>query len=309
MDVILNLRQLKAFQEVMLTGSVTKAAQNIGRTQPAISSLISSLEATIGYDLFERRAGRLHPVPEAHFLLEKTNAILKQVDMLTQTMQSVGSLKTGHLNISCMPVFSDKLMSGLISRFVLDRDKVTISLVTEASDDVYNSLASQQFEVGLAEIRPDSSLVNVDEIKMECVCAVASTDPLAKKAFITPADLDGRPMASFVQHHFVRQKVQQVFKAQGYHFNVRFEVQNSSSQYVFIENEQACAIMSPISAHNYVSTYQANSKISFIPFQPEIPYIIAIISPAHKPLSRLAQAFCELLKEEIETIIMINKEA
>jgi DNA-binding transcriptional LysR family regulator len=30
----MNLRQLRAFQEVMLTGSMTEAARNMGRTQP-----------------------------------------------------------------------------------------------------------------------------------------------------------------------------------------------------------------------------------------------------------------------------------
>ncbi len=53
----MNLRQLQAFKEVMLTGSVTEAARNIGRTQPAISTLIAGLESSVGYDLFERRGG------------------------------------------------------------------------------------------------------------------------------------------------------------------------------------------------------------------------------------------------------------
>ncbi len=61
----MNLRQIQAFQEVMLTGSVTEAARNMRRTQPAISSLIAGLEKSVGYKLFERRRGRLHPVPEA----------------------------------------------------------------------------------------------------------------------------------------------------------------------------------------------------------------------------------------------------
>ena len=48
----MNLRQLEAFQEVMLTGSVSEAARNIGRTQPAVSTMISGLEQTVGYELF-----------------------------------------------------------------------------------------------------------------------------------------------------------------------------------------------------------------------------------------------------------------
>lgn len=298
----MNFRQLKAFQEVMLTGSVTKAARNIGRTQPAISSLITGLESSIGYDLFERRAGRLHPAPEAYFLLEEAGSILKRINTLNNTMQSIGALESGQLRISCLPVFSDRLMPELISRFVKDRDDVTVSLVSERSNEVYNSLASQKFEIGLAEVAPDSPLVKTDVVTLECVCAVSSDDPLAHKAVITPADLDGRAMTSYVPQHFVRQQLNKVFRDAGCRFNVRFDIQNAASQYVFIEEGQACAIMSPVSARNYLSMYGRAGKISFVRFSPAIPYQIAIIKPAHRSLSRLAQAFSELLKNEIQTV-------
>ena len=37
----MNLKQLRAFREVMLTGSISEAARNLYRTQPAISSAIA----------------------------------------------------------------------------------------------------------------------------------------------------------------------------------------------------------------------------------------------------------------------------
>ncbi len=74
----MDLRKLEAFREVMLTGSVTEAARNMGRTQPAVSNLIAGLENCVGYKLFERRGGRLHPVPEAHFLLAEAAPSLKK---------------------------------------------------------------------------------------------------------------------------------------------------------------------------------------------------------------------------------------
>lgn len=298
----MDLRQLKAFQEVMLTGSVSKAARNIGRTQPAISSLISRLENSIGYDLFERRAGRLHPVPEAYFMLEKANQILKQVSTLNQTMQSAGTLEAGHLRISCLPVFADRLMPELLSKFVKNRESVTISLVSERSNEVYNSLASQKFEIGLAEVAPDSPLVETTEIALECVCAVPANDPLASQILITPSDLDGRAMASFVPQHFVRQRLNEMFQKAGCEFNLRFEIENATSQYVFVEEGQACAIMSPISARNYMSANTGKCKIAFRWFSPRLMYSIAILKPAHQPLSRLAKSFSELLLDEIQNV-------
>jgi DNA-binding transcriptional LysR family regulator len=299
----MNLRQLQAFKEVMLTGSVTEAARNIGRTQPAISSLIAGLENSVGYKLFERRGGRLHPVPEAHFLLLEARAILEQLGNLHETMQGVGNLEAGHLNIACLPVFAESLMPRLISRFVKSRKDVSVSLVSHASERVYERLASQQFDLGFAEMIDVSPLVESDEVIMTCICAVAKSDPLAKKPVITPADLDGKAMASFLPHHFIRRKLQEIFESRGLEMFVRFEMQNAASQFAFIEDGLACAIMSPLSAQNYKLTRHNNECIVFIPFLPEVIYRIAILTPAHKPISQLARTFASLLKKEVENII------
>jgi len=299
----MKLRQLRAFREVMLTGSVTVAANNLGRTQPAISALIAGLEDTVGYKLFDRRGGRLHPVPEAHFLLTEARAILDRMGILLNTMQGVGALEAGHIRIACMPVHAEKLVPNLISRFVKTRHDVTASLVSQNSERVYELLASQRFDLGFAEVTMDSPLVDADEMAMDCLCAVPVDDPLARQSVITPADLDGRAMVSFLPQHFIRRRLHEIFDAEGRTLHIRFEVQNAASQYVFVEEGLAFGVMSPLSAQNYRLTRRDGDRIAFIPFQPAVFYRVAILTPARKPLSRLALAFAELLKEEVGAIV------
>ena len=299
----MNLRQLRAFQEVMLTGSMTEAARNLGRTQPAISALIAGLEGIIGYPLFERRGGRLHPVPEAHYLLSEARFVLDRLGSVRETLQGVGALDAGHLRIACMPVYAETLLPRLIAHFVKSREQVSVSLVSQSSERVYELLASQRFDLGFAEVATESPLVAAEEMTMECLCAVASADPLAKYKVITAADLDGRPMASYLPQHFIRRRLQEIFEAQGRELLVRFEMQNAASQYVFVEDRLACAIMSPLSARAYRLTRPGRGRITFLPFRPQVLYRIAILTPAHKPLSRLARAFADLLTSEAQSIV------
>ena len=301
----MNLLQLQAFQEVMLTGSVTSAAQNIGRTQPAISAMIAGLERSLGYDLFERRGGRLHPVPEAHFLLSEASSILDHLNSLRQTMQGVGTLEAGHLKIACMPVHAEITMPRLISRFVKNRKDVTVSMVSQSSERIYERIASQRFDIGFAEVAASSPLIDVDELEMECICAVPADHKLATKTVITAADLSGEAMTSFLPGHFVRRELARIFEEEGLNLHIRFEVQNASAQYVFIEEGLACSVMSPLSAQNYRMTHHDYNRVVFIPFQPTIMYSIAVLTPARKPLSRLALAFTEILK--IEAVEMVER--
>ena len=299
---IMNLRQLEAFNEVMLSGSVTQAARNLGRTQPAVSALIVGLERSVGYNLFERRRGRLHPVPEALYLQDQSASILEDLGKLRQSMQDVGRLQTGHLRIACLPVFGEILMPRLIASFVRDRENVSASLTSQSSERVYERMASQQFDIGLAEAIGNTPLVHQSETAMDCLCALPAGDPLAEKGVVTPADLAGRSMASFLSGHFIRSQVEQAFEAKQVDLKIRFEMQNAASQFAFVEDGLAWSVVSPMSAHYYDVTQPNNPKIVFRQFRPAIQYRIAVLTPAHAPVSQLAQAFAAQVAEEVKRI-------
>jgi len=56
-----NLKSLECFRAIITSGSATAAAQQLGLTQPAVSRLLGLLEASVGFELFHRRKGRLVP--------------------------------------------------------------------------------------------------------------------------------------------------------------------------------------------------------------------------------------------------------
>lgn len=298
----MKLRQLEAFREVMLTGSVTEAARNMGRTQPAVSALIAGLESSVGYPLFERRKGRLHPVPEAHYLLDQSATILDDLGKLSHNMRAVGRLQEGHLNIACLPVFSTIMLPRLISSFVKDRGNVSVSLVSQSSERVYERLASQQFDVGIAEATTHSPLVTEVETSMDCLCAVAADSDLARQQILTPHDLVGLPMTTFIDGHFIRRQVENAFFRERLDLTIRFEMQNAASQFAFVEDGLAWAIVSPMSVYYYKQSELNQPRIVFIPFRPSIVYRIAVLTPAHTPVSRLARAFSDILVDEVRRV-------
>src|SRR4051794_14516492 len=62
------IRSLDVFRVLLSTRSVTQTAQVLGISQPAVSKHLQQLEADLGFRLFERVSGRLHPTPEAELL-------------------------------------------------------------------------------------------------------------------------------------------------------------------------------------------------------------------------------------------------
>ena len=90
----LSLRQLSTFREVMRSGSISQTARAVGRTQPAISTLIQTLEDQLGFALFLRSHGKLTPTPEAYFFLEECEDILGRVERTERTLERINSLQS-----------------------------------------------------------------------------------------------------------------------------------------------------------------------------------------------------------------------
>jgi len=301
-----NLKQLTAFREVMLTGSVSEAARNLFRTQPAISSQLSSLERELGNPLFVRRSGRLHPMPEAHYLFEEASSILDQLSATERNMKSLHDLKSGMLTIVCMPGPSVFFLPKLISKFVKDHKDIDVKLITRTSRQVEQIVSSQHYDVGLADgnltTLAYTSLVEHDVVDCECLCAMPINDPLAKKEFITPQDLSSQPMSSLYSDHPLSAKIERMFQLSEAEYNLRFEAQFFIPLFTFVENGLAYAIVDAISANSYSIYKEGNEKLIFKPMRPNIPFSVSIMTPSHRPTSNLANAFSKFLRRELRCI-------
>lgn len=302
----MNLKQLRAFREVMLTGSLSEAARNLYRTQPAISSLIANLEDNLRCQLFARRGGRLHPVPEAHYLLEESGRLLNGFDTLERNMRSLRDLEQGEIGVVSMPGPSVFMVPDLIRRFVESRTGVKVTLTTRTSQTVKQLISTQQYDVGLADmntvVAAESALVLHDMIEFECLCAMRADDPLAEKQHVTVDDLSAKPMATLQADHETLLHTQHAFRAAGCKLNLRFQAQFYIPLFTFVEAGQAYAIIDPLSADSYRLFRPDAPRIAFRPFRPAIPYQATIMTPTHRSLSNLAKAFVQSLREEVRRI-------
>lgn len=298
----LSFRQLQAFREVMRTGSISEAARILGRTQPAVSSLISNLEQELGIELFERQRGKLLRKPEAQFFLGEAEAILDRLARSTRTMREIGSLQQGRLNVAFMPASSQVLIPQLISEFVQDKPEVKVSLMMRGSNVIEEWVASQQYDVGLAETpAPNSALITHDFL-LNCICALRSDDPLARKEVIEAKDLSGKPLATLPEMHPNCVSTRMAFEEQKAEFNQRFELRNFLPALKLVEDGLCYCICDPMTADGYLNTAREHSSLVFRPFAPKVVLAISILLPSQRPASALADAFSEKLLSAVTEI-------
>src|SRR5690606_28423369 len=108
----MNLRQIEAFRAVMIYGSVTLAANALFITQPAVSRLITDLEDSLGFALFERKRGQpLKPKEDAEILYAEVEKAFVGLDHLIQTGKNLHKSSRGHLRV----VGTTSLVNSILS--------------------------------------------------------------------------------------------------------------------------------------------------------------------------------------------------
>ncbi|NVK35895.1 MAG: LysR family transcriptional regulator [Rhodobacteraceae bacterium] len=302
----MKLNQLKAFQEIMLTGSVSEAARKLHRTQPSISAAIASLEEDLEMQLFERRNGRLHPVPEAQYLLNESAQLLDRLETLKRNMRGLKSLTTGHLEVVTMPGAAVFWLPNLISNFSAEKPNISSEVISRSSDRVYQQITAQQFDIGIADYHEpqitENSLLKASIFSFKCLCAINIDDPLAQKEAITPQDLRNRKLATLFPEHEISRNIEHSFSQVDIVPQVRFRAQYFLPLLTFVERGQALGIVDPIAAASYKLYRNTNRRVTFRPFRPVINYRISLIRPVHKTSSRISDAFAAELEEQFMAI-------
>jgi LysR family nitrogen assimilation transcriptional regulator len=114
-------RRLKAFVTVVELGSMTRAAERLGTSQPALSQQIMDLEAQLGSKLLVRTPRGVTSTAAGDVLCRHAHIILRQLDQATLELRQASSAVTGAITVglpgSLAPVLAVPLLARVRERF------------------------------------------------------------------------------------------------------------------------------------------------------------------------------------------------
>ncbi|MBE1284425.1 MAG: LysR family transcriptional regulator [Rhodobacteraceae bacterium] len=287
----MNLTQITAFRAVMEASSLSEAAEKLGRTQPAVSLAIRSLEDTLGLKLFVRHGRRLVPVPEAHYLHAETSDILDRLSNVAGTMKSLIAGQGGNLNVASMPGPSTFLFPRFVSRFVGDNPNIRVSLSSRTSPQIRELAATQGFDFGFADVigrGPSAQTFQQEIISADCFCAMPHDHPLAKQQVVEWRELDGEPLGLLQPTHVSHQKTVAEIRKAGGHPNIVLDSQFFLPMMPFISAGRCLAVVDPLTSVSENEMNTTSGRVVFRKLASGFRYEYAIVYPIFRPLSQLA---------------------
>ena len=88
----MDIRRWKVMLAVSDAGSYTRAAEELGLTQSAVTQMMKALEKEIGFSLFVKSGRGMRPTPEAQSLLPSVRALLSPVFSKSSMPTTRGSI-------------------------------------------------------------------------------------------------------------------------------------------------------------------------------------------------------------------------
>jgi len=191
----INLNQLRAFFLAARERSITKAAQALYVTQPAVTMQIKSLEQDLEVKLFRKYGKGLDLTDAGEVLFGYTERMFEIVEEMEYVLKGYANLTHGSLTIGTTRSFAKHLMPGLLARFQKRFPKVKVILKVGSSQEIADGVLDFTYDVGTIGRLPYKSKLKVIPYTKEEFCLVVSAQHrFAKCTDVSLKDLQNEPI-------------------------------------------------------------------------------------------------------------------
>jgi DNA-binding transcriptional LysR family regulator len=218
----LKYRHLMLIVHLAEHGTVHKAAQHLGISQPAATAMLNDLEALVGLRLFERSSRGVVPSEQARPILDCARTMLNEFSNFAATAGRIADGRQRVLRVGVVPqayvtylpkaIEGFRAAGGCAVRAVEGTSQQLLTQLLEGSlDCVIGRLPSG----GLAEKGSLSSLAYVDLYDEEICIAVSADHEESKLAALTYPDLTKREWVLQRRDSSVRHALNEAFLRHG----------------------------------------------------------------------------------------------
>lgn len=289
----ISVRALKAFVEVMHSGSATAAAKQLRMTQPAISRLIAQVEDTYGFEMFFREKGRLIATEDGKRFVAEVELALSNLERLNNVARDISGLTAGSIRVVAPPSFSEAVLADIVALFLKSHPGVEFSIDSRSVETARSMIAMRYADCGFVKIPVDETDLSVEIMMTNAsVCVMHHEHPLAALKQISPSDIGDAPLILLGAGRRWRSQVDQAFAEHRLRPLVSIETHTHGSACALAAKGIGMAILNERLAMPYLHKPLVARK-----FQPQIIHQYAFATSKLSAPSRLTIAFRNVAAE------------
>jgi DNA-binding transcriptional LysR family regulator len=195
---MLNFRQIEVFRAIMLTHTMSAAAEMLNASQPGLSRMIKHLEGRLGFLLFDRVHGRLLPTAEANALYLEIEHIHHSIENLDHIVARLGAGENLVFRLGASPSLGRGFAPELLRRLQEAHPRLIIQFDVLSVEQVSDHVVAGRSEYALTVYAINHpNLVSTQIGGTPLVAILPAGHPLLAKAPLSIGDLEGHRLISF----------------------------------------------------------------------------------------------------------------
>jgi LysR family hydrogen peroxide-inducible transcriptional activator len=204
MDAVL----LRGFVETADAGSLSRAARQLGLSQPSLTGQVQRLEQALGAELFERHGRGVRLTEAGQTLLPRARRLLDEMRAAEDAVRREGAIAASTLRVGAIPTVAPYVMPAALTRWRARSPETRIELREDYSAVLARALHDGALDVVIAALPYAfdglvTEVLGVDRL----VVAVPSTHPAARAGRITLAQLHEAPAITLDPAHCLGEQV------------------------------------------------------------------------------------------------------
>ena len=143
---------LVALVTVARLGSITKAAVELGLSQPAMSRQIIGLQRSLGLKLFERVGRSVRLTPAGEELVSRAAPLLEELSRVTGNLTSANGTAAGRIRLGTSESVAVNSLPGIIRTYVQAHRRVQLRLVCQTSERLPDMVSDGELDLAVCPI-------------------------------------------------------------------------------------------------------------------------------------------------------------
>jgi DNA-binding transcriptional LysR family regulator len=145
-SAVITLRQIEALRWIADLGTFERAANRLNITQSAISKRIQELEATVGFEIFDRSHRMARSTEKGEILLSLGRELLNVYDRIL-SLRAGDDVVSGRLRIGLTELSTITWFPRFVAQFQQSVPGVSVEPHVDTSSSLYERLLEEEFDI------------------------------------------------------------------------------------------------------------------------------------------------------------------
>lgn len=296
----MDFRDLEAFVAVARQESFSRAATQLRIAQSALSRRVDRLEHRLGAKLLARHGRGVRLTDAGHVLLERSEALMRELSAVEADVQSLAKEPTGHVRVALPPATSEVLSPLLVLACREKFPRISLHIREGFSGIIHGWVLAGEVDIAVfysPEMAPELEIVPLVD---EPLCVITPIALPVENDLVFPArNLAGLPLILPARPHSLRPVVERYAADNGFQPNIVHEVDGIRTTRAMV----AAGLGSTIFSHAEIVGDIEAGRVRAIPLEPRASWRLSMVRRKSSRSSRASEEVKALILDQIAVLV------